>query len=653
MRQYVNKYANAATATKATARLIMLTTALLWGLMLWYGATFQIAQALYGILFLGLCIIIYSLFELEEAIEDDERNRAALMGGFTLAGIFITVFSYLEFDNMLDARATAHETFHYFLAVVVIIVVLYLTYDAFGAVFSVVVLASIAYAYGGPLLPSIFFHTGMSGTRILEVTVINIAGIYGRLTEVGATMVAPFLLFAGLIKGFGGFGVILGFALWVGKYLRTGVAQIAVMMSMSIGSISGSAAANTSISGSFTIPMMKESGIERNRAAAIESVASSGGQILPPVMGVAAFLMADLLQMPIFMIFIAALTPALVFYIVVANGVRWTALTDLDDEESLDMEAEQDDDEITDHEMVTIVPNMSPLLFGTQFLISVVYLLYALGVQRLPVLVAGNRTVLLTVLVGMIYVSIDQFYFADERKGVKETVARIYSLVKYGMLDGAKTTAGILIIIAAIGAVIDILLTTGFPTMLSLFLTELAGDSLFLLLVITMIAAILLGLGMPTPAAYLIVAILLAPTLVQHGNIPEINAHFFVFYYAILSAITPPIAVGIIISSSIANSSFWRTSLEALAIGVPLFILPFSFVYYPRIIAVEVSGYSTAFFYGGIVLLALLIISFGLNAGKIPFTDVTKKTSRSALTAFRGVLVVIGTVILSLPIFLT
>lgn len=652
MKQILEKYETSTIATNVTAKLILATTTLLWGLMLWYGSTYQIAQALYAILFLGLCIIIYSLIEFQEAVENDEQGRAALMGGFALAGIFITVFSYLEFHNMLAARAAAHDTFHYVLAVVVIVVVLYLTYDAFGAVFSIVVLGSIAYAYGGPYLPSIFFHTGMSGTRILEVTVVNIAGIYGRLTEVGATMVAPFLLFAGLIKGFGGFGVILGLAFWIGKYLRTGVAQIAVIMSMAIGSISGSAAANTSISGSFTIPMMKESGIDSNRAAAIESVSSSGGQILPPVMGVAAFLMADLLQTPIFTIFIAALTPALVFYLVVANGVRWTALIDLNDEEPLQLEDKQKDSKITDHEMVTIIPNMSPIVFGSQFLISIVYLLYALGVQRLPVLVAGNRTVILTVLVGIVYISVDQFYFSDEHESIRETATQIYSLVKYGMLDGAKTTAGIMIIIAAIGAVIDILLTTGFPTMLSLFLTELAGDSLFLLLVITMIAAILLGLGMPTPAAYLIVAILLAPTLVQYGDIPIINAHFFVFYYAILSAITPPIAVGIIISSSIANSSFWRTSVEALTLGVPLFILPFSFIYYPRIIAVEVAGYTAAFFYGAIVLLALLIISFGLNAGKIPFTDITQKNSWKLLTTFRGVLLCVGIGILALPIFL-
>lgn len=632
--------------SRLTTKLIVVTTVVLWGLMLWYGSTFQIPQALYSAVFLGLSTMVYSLIELEDALDSKNDRRVSIMAGLTLTGLFITVFTALEFYNMLDARAGTHDFLHYVLAVVVIIAVLYLTYDAFGAVFSIVVLSAFTYAYFGPNFPSIFFHSGMSGTRILEVTVINISGLYGSLTQVGATMVAPFLLFAGLIKGFGGFGVILGFSYWIGQYLRTGVAQVAVVMSMSIGSISGSAAANTSISGSFTIPMMKQSGVDETRAAAIESVASSGGQILPPVMGVAAFLMADLMTVPIITIFTAALIPALVFYIVVANGVRWAALKDIDKEESLEVTQDGEAD-LTDNDMVPIVANMSPLLFGTQFLISTIYLVYALGVQRLPVIVAGNRTVILTIVLGIIYVSVDQFYFSKKKRNIKQTVSEIYSLVRFGMIDGAKTAAAIMIIIAAIGAVIDILLTTGFPTMLSLFLTDLAGDSFFLLLVITMISALLLGLGMPTPAAYLIVAILLAPTLVQHGGIPELNAHFFVFYYAILSAITPPIAVGIIIASSIANANFWKTCVEALAIAIPLFILPFSFAYYPDLIAASIGGYSSAVLYGMIVLVALLIISFGLNIAKVPITD---NSDWKVLTPFRGALLVIGIGILSLPI---
>ncbi len=636
------------TVSNLTNKLVVATSVVLWGLMLWYGSTFQIPQAMYSAAFLGLSITVYSLIQLEDALDSENDRRAGVMGGLTITGVLITVFTAIEFHNMLDARAATHDLSHYVLAVVVIAAVLYLTYDAFGAIFSTVVLAGFVYAYFGPYFPSIFFHSGMSGTRILEVSVINIAGIYGNLTEVGATMVAPFLLFAGLIKGFGGFGVILGFSFWIGQYLRTGVAQVAVVMSMCIGSISGSAAANTSISGSFTIPMMKQSGVDETRAAAIESVASSGGQILPPVMGVAAFLMADLMAVPIITIFTAAFIPAVVFYIVVANGVRWAALKDVDEDGSLEV-AQDEDADLTDNEMVPIVSNMSPLLFGTQFVISVIYLVYALGVQRLPVIVAGNRTVMLTIALGIIYVTVDQSYFSDEVRSVKETSSEIYSLIRFGMIDGAKTAAAIMIIISAIGAVIDILLTTGFPTMLSLLLTDIAGDSFFLLLVITMIAALLLGLGMPTPAAYLIVAILLAPTLVQQGGIPEMNAHFFVFYYAILSAVTPPIAVGIIIAASIANANFWRTCVEALSIAIPLFILPFSFIYYPELIAQSIDGYSIAVLYGVVVLIALLIISFGLNAAKVPFT---KSSDWKILTPFRSALLAVGTGILALPIFI-
>lgn len=623
--------------------LILTATVLLWTLMLWYGNTYGLSQALYSILFLGLCIIIYSLIELDDALEKESYKRGVLMTSIAITGVFITVFSYIEFDSMLQARRTSPKLSHYILAVLVILVVLYLTYDAFGAVFSIVVLAGFAYALTGPYFPGIFRHSGLGVSRILEVSVINMAGIYGRLTQVGATMVAPFLLFAGLIKGFGGFGVMLGFSSWIAKYLKTGIAQMAVIMSMAVGSISGSAAANTSITGSFTIPIMKESGVDGSKAGAIESVASSGGQILPPVMGVAAFLMADLLALPIFTIFTAALIPAIVFYVIVANGVRWTALSDLDEHQSLELDEETAND-IDSHEMVTINPNMSPILYGTQFLISVIYLLYALGVEQQPVLIAGNRTVVLSILLGIIYISADKIYYTDN--SITKNVHEIFLLLKFGILDGAKTAAGILIIIASIGAVIDILLTTGFPTMLSLLLSEIAGDSLFALLIVTMIASILLGMGMPTPAAYLIVAILLAPTLIRYG-VPELNAHFFVFYYAILSAITPPIAVGIIISSSIANSNFWRTSFQALTIAIPLFVLPFSFVYYPEIISENLTGYTSGAVSGAIVLLALLFISYGLNASKVPFTN---RSRSKALITLRGSLLAVGMIMLALPI---
>jgi len=631
--------------SRQISKLVVLIAAILWSIMIWYGNTYSLPQALYSVIFLGGSIVVYSLIELGEAVETEAHFRASLMTIFAVAGGVITAISYVEFDNMLEARASSPELLHYVLAIVVILVVLYLTYDAFGAVFSVVVLLSFTYAYFGPYFPGVFFHSGMSEYRILEVSVINMAGLYGRLTQVGATMVAPFLLFAGLIKGFGGFGVMLGLSTWIAQYLRTGIAQMATIMSMAVGSISGSAAANTSITGAFTIPLMKESGIDSDKSAAIESVASSGGQILPPVMGVAAFLMADLLTLPIFTIFIAALIPALIYYLVVANGVRWTAISCLEDGESLKVD-EETADNIDEHELVTIAPAMPDPLYGTQFIIAIVYLLYSLGIERQPVLIAGNRTVILSIILGIAYITVDKMYFSDITSGIKKTSTEILELVKIGIVDGAKTAAGIMIIIASIGAVIDILLTTGFPTMLSLVLTDIAGNSLFLLLIMTMITSILLGMGMPTPAAYLIVAILLAPTLVQYG-VPELNAHFFVFYYAILSAITPPIAVGIIISSSIANSNFWRTSLQGLTLAFPLFILPFSFIYYPQIIAADISEYALGGAYGLVVLVALLLISYGLNASNVPFANIN---NQKYLTPFRGTLMLVGTVILSIPV---
>lgn len=651
-----------------TSSLILAITLFMWTLLGWYSVTYGVPESQFAIVFLGLSIVLYCLFQLEDSLAAGRRRRAFGLTGLTVVGAVVTVYSGLEYSAMIDARLGGRTTVHYVLAVVVILLVLYLAYDSFGVVFPLVMLSILAYAYFGEMMPWIFYHAGFSITRILELSVVNISGAYGSVTNVGAVLVAPFLLFAGLIQGFGGFGIMLKTSRYVNRLAETGVAQMAIVMSMLVGSISGSAAANTSISGSFTIPLMKDSGIRSDRAAAIESVASSGGQIVPPVMGIAAFVMADLLAMSIFSIFVAAVVPAVVFYLIVAFGVRYAALGDLRlaDEQSeppveegtadvggedvtadgdiedvtADVDVEEIDPEATES-LIPIRPNMPSTLFSLQYLIVIVYLLYLLGIERRPVIVAGVYTSVAMLTLSLVFVTVDRVVFGD--RGLSLAVLAEYlHCLREGVVKGTRITAEIMIIIASVGIVIDLLLATGFPTILSLVLTDLAGNSLPLLLIFTSITAILLGLGMPTVAAYLIVAIVLAPTLVNFG-LPELQVHFFIFYFAILSGITPPIAVTVIVATSVAGSDFLQTCVETLKIALPLFLLPFLFIYHSAIITADASQLPAAFASAALVAAGLLTISYGLNANHVPV--VQSSTSRRLL-AFKSALVLVGSVFL-------
>jgi len=569
------------------------------------------------------------------------------MLSLAIISAIVTIYSGYTYPDMLAGRIEDRSIGQYILAVVVILLLLYLSRDAFGMLFSVVTIISLIYGYVGDMLPWIFYHAGFSITRLLEISVINVAGAYGELPVIGTTLVAPFLLFAGLIKGFGGFSVILRTADYIGKYLTTGVAQMAVVMSMLVGSISGSAAANTSISGSFTIPIMIENGIPKDKAAAVESVASSGGQILPPIMGVAAFVMADLLNIPLISIFMAAVIPAAVFYIIVAFGVRQAVISylEISDAETIDNILESEDTANADSNKSdgNFVPTMPIALFGIQFILALVYLLYALGIQRQPVLIAGIRTSVILLFLNGIFLTVDRLVFSDNKYNLNKIAKEYYNSFKSGVSEGTRLTGEIMIIIAAIGIVINILISSGFPTTLSLVLTDIAGGSLFILLVITAVAGILLGLGMPTVAAYLIVAIILAPALVDFG-LPELQVHFFVFYIAILSGITPPIAVTIIVATTIARSNFMTTCKETLKIAIPLFILPFLFIYHPNVITPNPSDAGDAIRSAITISIGLLAISYGLNARVIPLLE---RQNRIRLLGFKLLLIATGSLYLT------
>lgn len=617
-----------------------------WGFVTWQALEMRLPRAQFGVVILGAATTVYVLEHAPDALDEGQRARLAALGLALVVGAVATVYVVSNYTTLQQVRIGYNTPVDYAVAAAFVATVVYLTYDAYGGLFTSVVVGIVCYGLFGSYFPSWLQHGGLTLEQGLQFGMLNMQGVYGSLTQVMGTFVAPFLLLAGMIRTFGGFALVVDLSVWVSKRFRSGIAQMAVITSMVIGSINGSALANTAITGSFTIPVLKTTGIESEQAAAIESIASTGGQVMPPVMGVAAFLMADILQRPVLDIFVAAFVPALVFYVAIMFSVHQiaaqSAVSDVDvSSVSRDALPERRDWFDADGGR----SRLSRLLEVSQFILPIGLLFYLLAVERSSVLIAGMAASGAMVLTGVAYataVGVDGTASLGLRGVLVETVVDTGN----GLREGIRSLAPLTIIVAAIGLMVDILFTTGLPSTLSYALIDLSGGSLWLLLVLTGALCIVLGMGMPTSAAYLVVALLIAPNLVEFG-IAELPAHFFVLYFAVLAVVTPPIAPGVVVASGIADADFWRSCLEAIKVGAPMFVLPFAFIYDPALITTDVGL--------GTLVSALFLVAgaFALSVGlntRSPLAGVHQAFDSTAVSlGTRCAVVVLGVAVMVRP----
>lgn len=596
-------------------------TVLFWLFVVGFAYTFFMPRRQFGVVFLGAMVFLYVLNELPDAIEDGPRYDIALLVFCGVATVVTTVYVTYQFDVLVTIRSGYAYTHEYAIAAGFVLSILYLTYREFGLSFLLVIFGAIGYGYLGPHFPGLLAHGGYSTTRMLNMLVLDVRGFFGNLNEIVAAWVALFLLYAGLLKAYGAFDLIIRVAFKTGEYLRSGVAQSAVIASTIIGSVNGSAAANAAMTGSFTIPLMKKSGLKSETAGGVESVASSGGQLLPPVMGAAAFVMASLLNIQYFDVLIAGLFPAMIFLGAVAVAVHYTCLIQM---ESFEFDA-------SEHIEGTYTPG-ELLVEAVRFLVPIVVLIYLLGVAQWTITTSALITCVAMFVMGVGVPLAQNAYTRSERWWT--LVKRLSNETIEGCRYGAVTLAPIAIIVAAINGVVDIFVSTGVPGLISLALIDLSGGTMMIAILLAFIICILLGLGMPTVAAYTIVALLIAPSLTGDFLIPDLAAHYFVFYAAIISGLTPPIAVSVVVAAGVAGSNFWHTCKEALKIAAPLYALPFAFIYNPEIVTGELSGF--AFVSALVALGGAIVIVHALNH------PVFINSTRMRQYAARALLVITG-----------
>lgn len=414
-----------------------------------------------------------------------------------------------------------------------------------GTVLTVIAALFIAYILLGPHLPDALMHRGLTLARFIDLQVLSTQGIFGTPIAASATMVFYFVLVGAFLERSGAGKLFVDLAYCLTARSWGGAGKASVISSSLFGTVSGSAVANVLMTGVVTIPLMKRSGFKPSAAAAIEATASTGGQLAPPIMGAAAFILADIVGIAYAAVVVAALMPAVLYYLslfaVVDSHARRTGL--------------RPDPSLP-------VAEAFAGLRQRWHLIPPLFLMIYLLMSHFSLMMTGGITVLVIIAVSWLR--------AATRMHLKAILD--------ALVNGARTTVDIAIPSAVAGIIVGSLVETGMALKMQRWLLDAADGSLMISLAGAMILTIIFGMGMPTAAAYLVSAILVAPALQELG-VPALAAHLFIFYFAILSMVTPPVALAAYAAAGLSGSNLWTTGLRAFAIAIPGFLIPYAFVF--------------------------------------------------------------------------
>lgn len=409
----------------------------------------------------------------------------------------------------------------------------------------------ILYAKFADLFPGLFAAKSATWVRLASYLYLDSNGILGVPLTVAAGVVVSFVFFGQALYAVGGDKFITDIALIVMGKFRGGPAKVSVVSSALFGTVSGSAVANVAVDGAITIPLMKRTGYPPHVAGAIEAVASNGGQIVPPVMGAAAFLIAEFLDLPYGQVALAAAVPALLYYLALFTQV--------------DLEAAK-------HGLGGLPADQIPQLrgvlrFGWAFIFPLGFLIYVLMFANWEAGKAGITTVILTFGVGAL------------QKATRPSLAKMLSCIE----NTGRTLLDIVVITALAGLVIGALQLSGLTFKLSLILVSLSGGNVLALLALTALVCVFLGMSLPTAVVYITLAVLVGPALAQLG-IDPLAAHLFLFYFGMLSLITPPNCLATYTAAAIAHSDFWQTGWTGMRLGIAAYVVPFAFTLHPELI---------------------------------------------------------------------
>ncbi len=505
-------------------------------------------------------------FLLYPATKKSKKDKVSIFD-FVFIGLTIIVFGYLfVFVEQIANKGTDLTTIDRIFGAIAILITLEVTRRVVGPELPIVSIVFLLYAKFGPYLPGLLAHRGFTVERIISQMYLALEGIMGIPLGVSATFVFMFILFGAFLDktGVGKFFIDLAFA--ATGHLKSGPAMTAVVASGLMGSISGSSVANTVTTGAFTIPLMKKTGYKPYFAGAVEATASTGGQIMPPVMGAAAFIMAEFTGFSYLNIVAAAAIPAILYYFAVGTMVHLEAsrlgLKGLPREE---------------------LPKLGKILKAEGYLlIPLVAIIVFLVMQYTPTL-SAFAAIIISIVIAVIASLIKK----DNSFGIKEI---------FGAFEaGAKGAVGVACACACAGMIVGVVTLTGLGLRIAELIVALARGNLLLTLFFTMIASIILGMGLPTTAKYIVLATMAVPALTKLG-VNLMAAHLFILYFGVVADITPPVALAAYAGAGIAGANSMKTGVQAFKLAIAAFIVPYIFAIDPSLILVkEIVGNQIVF----------------------------------------------------------
>ena len=528
-----------------------------------------------------LAFTLALVFLLYPATSKQSKTSGIPFYDYILAGLGVASSLYLVFFfNDLVTRAGLPTTTDLVMGFILIATLLEATRRISNPILPCLAIAALLYCYFGRYMPQMLAHRGFSIARIVNHMYLGTEGIFGTPLEVSSTFVFMFILFGAVLEktGLGKFIIDLSMAL--AGWSTGGPAKVAVVSSGLMGTVSGSSVANVCTTGMFTIPLMKSVGYQPYFAGAVEAVASTGGQIMPPVMGAGAFIMAQFLGVPYIEVAIAAIVPALLYYFAVMvqvhfeasrlglKGIPWSQL-----------------------------PPLLPLLKSKGFLlIPLIAIIYFLLAGYTPLKAAFNGILV-------------SFVLSWLNKETRLTPVRIFEAFE----AGARGAIGVACACATVGMVVGMGTLTGLALRIAGAIVAAAGGSKILTLIFTMCASIILGTGLPTTANFIVTSTMAAPALFQLG-VPPMAAYMFVFYFGIAADLTPPVALAAYAGSGIAGSDPMKTGVTAFKLALAGFLVPYIYVYSPMLLFIDVvplemaQAICTALI--GVFLLAMFTIGY-------------------------------------------
>lgn len=532
------------------------------------------------------------LFLLFPARKKSKRNSIPFYD-YILAILSIVAGLYwtLNYDRLVTSLGTINQI-DFYVGIVVILLVLEAARRSVGLPIAIIATLFLIYAFFGRYMPDFISHRGQSLESIVNLMFYSTDGILGTPISVSATYIFAFLLFGAFLVKTGVGEYFNDLAIAVAGKLIGGPAKVAIFSSALQGTISGSSVANVVTSGAYTIPLMKRLGYKREFAGAVEAASSTGGQIMPPIMGAAAFLMVEFIGRGVtyWDIAKAAIIPAILYFAGIWIMTHFEA-------KRLGLRGLRDDE----------MPNRKEI-FKKLYLLIPILLIVVIMMTGVPVIQSALYGILACIVVGIIN--------KDVKFGPKEFVE--------ALVDGARTAIPVVAATACAGIIVGVVVKTGLGLSLANTLVDLAGGNILLTLVFVMIASLILGMGAPTTANYVITSTIAAPAIialmapdVSQALVPVtvlLSAHFFVFYFGIIADITPPVALAAFAATSISGGDPIKTGIHSSKLAIAAFIIPYMIVFSPSLLMIDVTFVEVIW-----VLITAMIGMIAIGAGVIGY----------------------------------